>query len=467
MTTPPTLTTELDVLRTALATEYDVVAEIGRGGMAVVFRAVERELGRSVALKVLPLAAASDADTVERFLDEARTAAGLEHPHVVPIHRVGRAGPLPYIAMKLVPGPSLGERLATGGPLPAAEVRRILVETASALGYAHERGVVHRDVKPDNILLDQDGRCVVTDFGIAKVHRAKRLTATGVAVGTPRYMSPEQARARPADGRSDLYSLGIVGYECLAGKVPFDADDPIAVLMSHVQDPPPVPALEDAEARALWPVIQRLLAKDPGKRFQSAAELLAALGAPTTAHPAAIPYSPTAPTVRTPVPRGGRTFHQALTAVLRDAPPAARWVSIGGALLLVVGASVGVARYATGNRQVAAACRAQRGKAVVLAPVDTLRPGDPIPVSYVLCGYAAEPVSVTIALRPTARGLSRRAAAPLTRQVGVWSTGPASRHEHRVAVPTLATGPYRLDLTVRTRTGAPQAARPVPVQVAW
>ena len=465
MTTPPTLTTELDVLRTALATEYDVVAEIGRGGMAVVFRAVERDLGRAVALKVLPLAAASDADTVERFLDEARTAAALEHPHVVPIHRVGRAGPLPFIAMKLLPGPSLGERLATTGALPAAEVRRILVETASALGYAHERGVVHRDVKPDNILLDPDGRCVVTDFGIAKVQRSRRLTATGVAVGTPRYMSPEQARARPADGRSDLYSLGIVAYECLTGKVPFDADDPIAVLMSHVQDPPPVPELGDAEARALWPVVQKLLAKDPAKRYQSAAELLAALGAPTTVQGSA-GYSASAPTVRAAVPGRGRTF-QALGAVLRDAPPAARWISVAAALLLVAGASIGVARYSSARRPAQSACPANGAAGVVLSAVDTLHPGDPVPVAYELCGYAAKtPLSVTISLRATGRGLSRRAATPLTRQLGVWSTGPASRHSHRVAVPTLTPGPYRLDVSVRAPEGPVRTAA-VPVRIAW
>ena len=465
MTTPPTLTTEIDVLRAALAAEYDVEAEIGRGGMAVVFRAVERDLGRTVALKVLPLAAASDADTVERFLDEARTAAGLEHPHVVPIHRVGRAGPLPYIAMKLVPGPSLGERLSRTGALPPAEVRRILVETASALGYAHERGIVHRDVKPDNILLEQDGRCMVTDFGIAKVHRARRLTATGVAVGTPRYMSPEQARARPADGRSDLYALGVVGYECLAGCVPFDADDPIAVLMSHVQDRPPEPALEDAEARALWVVLQRLLEKEPAKRYQSAAELLAALGAP--AHPpSSTGYAASAPTVRTPIPRRLREARGAVASAFNRAPRARRWAAIGVAVALLTGAGVGVAHVAGARQRASSRCPAPGTKQLVLAPVAPVRPGDRIPVSYELCGFDRTPVTVTISLRATGRGVGRRAATPLTTQVGVWPEGASSRRAHRLSVGTLTPGLYRLDVAVRSSEGpGPTAA--MPVRVAW
>ena len=270
---------DLDVVRSALAEEFDIVDELGRGGMAIVFRARERELEREVALKVLPFSLAFDADFVERFQREARTAGRLEHPHIVPIYRVGRSGSVIYFTMKLLRGHSLSERLREDGRLTAAEVRRMLVETASALGYAAKHGVVHRDVKPDNILLDADGRCVMTDFGIARSASDQRLTATGMSVGTPRYMSPEQARARDLDGRSDLYSLGVVAYECLTGRAPFESGDAFAILMAHINEPLPQPRLNDPEDRALFPIIERMLAKSPDDRFQTADELIKALGA--------------------------------------------------------------------------------------------------------------------------------------------------------------------------------------------
>src|SRR5688500_4404745 len=181
--------------------------------------------------------------------------------------------------MQLLRGQSLSERLRERGRLTAAEVRRVLIETASALGYAAKHGVVHRDVKPDNILLDADGRCVMTDFGIARSASEQRLTATGMSVGTPRYMSPEQARARDLDGRSDLYSLGIVAYECLAGQAPFESGDAFAILMEHINEPLPKPRLETPEDLALFAIIEQMLAKSPDDRFQTADELISALGA--------------------------------------------------------------------------------------------------------------------------------------------------------------------------------------------
>ena len=265
------------IVRNALAEDYDVIEELGRGGMAVVYRARERALDRDVAIKVVPLARVSDTELVERFQREARLSAQLAHPHIVPIYRVGRRDSVIYFVMQLLGDESLGTRLEREGTLRPAEVRRVLVETASALGYAHRRGIVHRDVKPDNIVFDPDGRCVVTDFGIARSLFDAKLTATGMSAGTPRYMSPEQARATSLDGRSDIYSLGVLAYECLIGRAPFNGDDAFAIMLGHVQSPIPRPRLASAEERALFAIIERMLAKRPDDRYQTAEELIGAL----------------------------------------------------------------------------------------------------------------------------------------------------------------------------------------------
>jgi protein kinase-like protein len=269
---------DLEVVKSALADEYDVQSEIGRGGMAVVFLAHDRALGRDVAIKVLPLAMTFDADLVERFQREARTAASLEHPNIVPIYRVGRAGQVSYFIMKYLRGASLGRMLAErpGGRLATGEIREMLTDTARALAYAARNGVVHRDIKPDNIVRDDD-RWVLADFGIAKVGSARTLTNSGTAVGSPRYMSPEQARARPLDQRADVYSLGVVAYQCLVGRVPFDGEDGIAILYGHVTTPIPTPTLVTDEERSLYAVIRRMMEKDPNDRVQDGAELLRVL----------------------------------------------------------------------------------------------------------------------------------------------------------------------------------------------
>lgn len=269
--------TDIDILRSALEAEYKDLSELGRGGMAIVYKARERALDREVAIKVLPFTLAFDQSFVERFMREARTAASLEHPHIIPIHRVGQSAQVTYFVMKLLRGQSLSDRLLEKGPLSPQETRRVLAETASALGYAHQHGVVHRDIKPDNILLDESGRCVVTDFGIARSGSQSKLTATGTSVGTPRYMSPEQARAKDVDGRSDIYSLGIVGYECLTGRPPFDGEEMMAILMAHISQPLPRPELASPEAASVYAIIERMLAKTPEERFQSAEEVVAAL----------------------------------------------------------------------------------------------------------------------------------------------------------------------------------------------
>lgn len=262
---------ELDAVRAALDADYEVLEEIGRGGMAVVYRARERELDREVAIKVLPFALTFDADVVERFLREARTSAQLEHPHIVPIYRVGRAGQVIYFAMKLLRGETLSTYLERHGQLPPWEVRRILLETAGALGYAAERRIVHRDVKPDNIMLDEERRCVVTDFGIARSASDASLTATGITVGTPRYMSPEQVQGRALDLRTDIYSAGVLLYQMLTGRHLFEGDSAVEVAMQHLNTPPP--ALPGG-LEAYQPLLDKLLEKDRDARFRNADEVI-------------------------------------------------------------------------------------------------------------------------------------------------------------------------------------------------
>ena len=280
---PSGMPSEIEVVRAALESDYEVLEELGRGGMAVVYRAREKALDRDVAIKVLPASLGIDKDFVERFEREARTAGQLEHPNIVPIYRVGRAGnpgtgQIIYFVMKMLRGQSLSAVLRGKGRLSVDEVRKILKETASALGFAAKKGVVHRDIKPDNILLDDEGRCVVTDFGIAKTSSGPH-TAPGTSMGTPRYMSPEHAQGTPVDVRSDIYSLGVVGYQCLAGVTPFDADNPFAILYKHINDTLPRPQLQTDEEWKLYEVISRMLAKKPEQRYQTPDELLVALGA--------------------------------------------------------------------------------------------------------------------------------------------------------------------------------------------
>ncbi|HET9455515.1 MAG TPA: serine/threonine-protein kinase [Gemmatimonadaceae bacterium] len=340
---------ELEAVKTALAGDYEILSELGRGGMAVVYRAREKELDREVAIKVLPAAMTFDNDFVERFQREARTAGKLEHPHIVPIYRVGRAGAagnVIYFVMKLLTGQSLATVLRDRKKLTVHEVRRIILETASALGYAAKRGVVHRDIKPDNILLDSEGRCVVTDFGIAKTAHGP-MTAAGTSMGTPRYMSPEHAQGGKVDGRSDIYSLGVVAYQCLTGKTPFDADDPFAVLFKHINEPIPRPELETDEEWALYAVIERMLAKKQEDRYQDAEALIQALGGEvqtiTLVNPQAALQTTFGPTeiIPTPMPwrrrRSGPMTNQTW-AIVGVAIAALLMVSVADALL---GPSVG------------------------------------------------------------------------------------------------------------------------------
>jgi serine/threonine-protein kinase PpkA len=251
---------------------YRVIRPLGRGGMATVYLAIQESVQREVALKAMSPTLLADEQFGERFVREARIAAKLRHPHVVQIYDVGRVGDHPYIAMEYLPG---GAAIARNGtPREPRFALRVIREIAGALGYAQNKGVVHRDIKPDNILLREDGAAVLTDFGIARASDNSRMTRTGAIIGTPHYMSPEQARGLPLDGRADLYSLGIVFHELLLGRVPYQADDSLAVGIMHITAP--LPRLP-AELASLQPVLDRLLAKEPEQRFQGGAELAAAI----------------------------------------------------------------------------------------------------------------------------------------------------------------------------------------------
>ena len=271
-------------LEDTVGDSHEVIRLLGRGGMGAVYLARERALDRLVAIKVLP-PEVMDADSVERFRREARTAAKLTHPNIVPLHTFGEANGMMYFVMGFVQGESLGSRLKRQGGLGSEETRRILAETAGALHYAHARGVVHRDIKPDNILIDDEtGKPMLTDFGVAKsVASGETLTQLGTALGTPHYMSPEQAAGeKDIDGRSDLYSLGVVGYQMVSGRLPFDGESVREVMVQQVtKEPTPLKAVVPDAPADLTGLITRCMAKEPDDRLPDGKALETFLGIST------------------------------------------------------------------------------------------------------------------------------------------------------------------------------------------
>ncbi|MBM4187090.1 MAG: hypothetical protein FJ206_07235 [Gemmatimonadetes bacterium] len=281
-------------LKDALGDAYTIEGEIGRGGMGVVYRARDERLHRRVAIKVLPPELAFQKDIRERFTREAQTAARLSHPHIVPIHDVGTGSGLVYFVMGYVEGESLASRIKRRGKLPSEEARRIMRETADALSAAHGLSIIHRDIKPDNILLEGTrGRVMVTDFGIAKAASSSSgatLTGVGVAIGTPQFMSPEQAAGeREIDGRSDIYSLGVVTYQMLTGELPFNAPTVAGILMKQITEPAPVLHTSRTDVpEDLSLAVARCLEKDPENRWPTADSLRRSLESRTVGN-----YRPT------------------------------------------------------------------------------------------------------------------------------------------------------------------------------
>src|SRR2546425_4281740 len=281
MTAP--ISAEFLALQELLAGRYSIERELGRGGMGIVLLARDVALDRPVAIKLLPPHLASRPDERERFLQEARTAAGLAHPNIVPIHLVEAHGDLVFFVMGFVDGETLRERVERAGPLSPRLAMKLLQEVAWALGAAHQRGVIHRDVKPDNIMIERaTERALVTDFGIALGRRAgagAAQSAVSPVIGTARYMSPEQACGEPVDARSDLYSLGATLFYALTGRAPFEAANVPAILTKHVYEPAPLlQTLRPEVPTKLAAVVDRLLRKAPPERFQTADDLARVAG---------------------------------------------------------------------------------------------------------------------------------------------------------------------------------------------
>ena len=267
-------------VRMVLAGEYDVERELARGGMGVIFKATEIGLRRTVALKVLPPELGFSVKAAERFKREARMVAELDHPNIIPVYRIGQLGGIFFIAMKFIEGRSLGLIIDTQGALPVPVVLHVLRGATRALAYAHDRHIIHRDIKGGNILVDRDGRVMVSDFGVALRSSDVNLTADGTVIGTPPFMSPEQCAGRRTSPQSDQYSVGIVGFQMLSGAVPFHADTIAGVMQQHFFTPAPdVRQTRDDVPAALAEVLNRTLEKDPAARFPTTRDMLAALEA--------------------------------------------------------------------------------------------------------------------------------------------------------------------------------------------
>lgn len=267
-------------VRMVLAGEYDVERELARGGMGVIFKATEVGLRRAVALKVLLPELGLRVRTAERFKREARMVAELDHPNIIPVYRVGQLGGVFFIAMKFIEGRSLGLIVDTQGAVPVPVALHVLRGATRALAYAHDRSIVHRDIKGANILVDEDGRVMVSDFGVALRASDVNLTADGTVIGTPLFMSPEQCAGRRTGPQSDQYSLGIVGFQLLSGAVPFNGDTIAGVMQHHFFTPAPdIRQVRDDVPGALSDVLNRTLEKDPAARFTTTRDMLAALEA--------------------------------------------------------------------------------------------------------------------------------------------------------------------------------------------
>jgi len=300
--------------------KYKIERMLGKGGMGAVFLAHDLTLEREVAIKVLPPDISMDEQIVKRFQQEAKTSAKLDHTNIIPIYRVESEGGLDYFVMKYVAGTSLEDVLDQKQPLTIDYIQRVLWEAACALGHAHQRGVVHRDVKPANIMFDHDGRVMLTDFGISKaLQAASGFTGTGMIIGTPHYMAPEQAKGGTVDGRADEYSLGVVGYRMITGELPYTGDSVHTILYKHIFEEVPSAAAKRSDAPPfLTAAISRALSKEPDQRFATMEEFATAVW---PEQPVAVPKAGIATkSQRRPPPRPARTASADAPTEVTNAP---------------------------------------------------------------------------------------------------------------------------------------------------
>ena len=342
---------------------YQITGFLGEGGMASVYRAHQAAIKRDVAIKLIKVGMGDQAQFMQRFAREAQTVAALNHPHIVKVFDYGQEGDLAYLVMELQPGGSLAN-LIEAGQIPTARIAAILDQVASALDYAHRQGIVHRDLKPQNILLDPDGNAILTDFGIAKLLNVSTasLTQSGVAIGTPTYMAPEQWQGLPVDGRTDIYALGVVLYQMLSGQLPFQGDTPFSVMHKHIYDTPPSVISDRPQLPpAVDQVLRTALAKSPDDRYKTAGEMaiafraaLAGQSLPMSAAATAVPTGTTTSLLSSPATA---VLHPAAASASRRGSPTlliavglivVALLVIGGGAALLSGKSSGTATSTTG-----------------------------------------------------------------------------------------------------------------------
>jgi eukaryotic-like serine/threonine-protein kinase len=379
--------------------KYQIIEEIGRGGMGAVYKAYDPFLDRTVAIKVLAPHLVWEKEFIERFAREARAAARLQHSHIIPIHDVGQEGNNYYFVMAYLPGQSLKQRIAQKGQLDPDETLPILLQLASALDYAHGKELVHRDVKPGNVMFNELDEAVLTDFGIVKAVQEIKLTATGAALGTAEYMAPEQVEGKPVDARADQYALGIIAFEMLTGRVPFEGETATAVLHKQVYEPPPsILAFCPDLTRTVEDVVNRALNKSPDKRYASCGEFVKALEA-ALAQAVARPLKPSVEPERT------------LTPAPSPIEPPPTQVSLAKARkpsqgLLLIGAGIGVLAIAA---LVIAAVAGRSGPATPtpVAAIQATSSATPAPTSTLqqtsTPTYTPRPPTQTPTLAPTLR----------------------------------------------------------------
>ena len=356
---------------------YQIVAPLGEGGMAAVYKAYQPSMERYVAVKVLPRHMAASEEFVSRFRREAKLLAQLQHPHILPVFDYGEADSYPYIVMPFVQSGTLAELLHKR-PQTLSEIRRIMIQVGDALSYAHTRGMIHRDIKPSNVLIDERGNCLLTDFGLARMAEAStKITASGTIMGTPAYMSPEQGAGSTLDHRSDIYSLGIIFYEMVTGRVPYTAETPIAVVFKHIQDPlPSARELNPNLPESVELVLLKALAKNPEDRYQKAEDFVQAIqkaipeglsadvivsqgSVPEVATVIAPTNSVSGPKIRElQSPPSSKTAQSQepieSRAAIKGSPPSNRflvWAAAGIGILVLLGAiaAIGIRRMRTNN----------------------------------------------------------------------------------------------------------------------